>query len=118
MWQTTDEDLHGFGAVEPTNTIRSQDIDHSRSKTAVSQDGHAVVYRPFVQRPLLPHDFSIASQIREVQAGIDGEPRELEIEVVGNCAHDRIVAHERLTHGSSIAHIQLDASKSVSLELL
>jgi len=70
-----------------------------------------------VQRPLLPHDFSVASQIREVQAGIDGESRELEIEVVGNRTHYRVVAHERLTHGSSIAHIQLDASKSVSLEL-
>ncbi len=69
LWQTTDEDLHGVGGVEPPNTIRGEDIDHSRSETAVSQDGHALIHRPFVQRPLLPHDFSIASQIREVQAG-------------------------------------------------
>lgn len=118
MWQTTDEDPHRVGGVEPPNTIRGKDVDHSRSETAVSQDGHTLTYRLFVQRPLLPHDFSVASQIREVQAGIDGESRELEIEVVGNRTHYRVVAYERLTHGSSIAHIQLDASKSVSLELL
>src|SRR4030095_11972626 len=70
--QAPHEDLHPFGSIEAPNSLRSQDVHHSRCEPAIGNDRDTLGLRLLVQLLLLQYDLSVAAEVGEVAPAFDG----------------------------------------------
>ena len=106
--ETANTNLDARHGVESRNPQLRQDVHHPRCKPAVRYHTHATCFRARAKRFLFIHDFRIAAEVGKMHAGVDGEPRHLEIEVVGERAHHRACAGHFGARRGMIAHVQCD----------
>jgi hypothetical protein len=92
--------------VELLDRVLRQNVDHSRSQPAVGDHGDLFLPGLSVELLLLEHDLGVSAKVGEMDAGLHGELRQLEVEIVGDGAHHGIgLAHQRQNR-FLVAHIQ------------
>jgi len=86
--------------------VLGENVDHARRDTRVRHDRDLLLFRIGVECLLLIHDLGIAAEVREVNAGFDGETRHLVVEVVRDRAHHRVALAHEAAHSVQIADVE------------
>ena len=103
--QPADEDPHALHLVQLLDAVLREDVHHPRREAAVGDDRLPLRGGRVVQHLLLEDDLGVAAEVAEVRPGLDGELREIEIEVVRDRAHHGVrVLHQR-EHGVAVADV-------------
>ena len=104
--QSADEDPHGVDFVELADAILGEDVHHARRQAAIRDDGQISGLRVGIELPLLEHDLRVPTEIAKMRAGLDGQPRHLEVEVVRQRAHDGVASAHQRQDGFAIADVE------------
>ncbi len=91
-----------------------ENVHHSRREAAVRNDGDSLLPRGRVESLLLEHDIGVSSEVAEMHADFGGVASQVEVEVIGNCAHHCVAfTHER-AHAFLVSHVERSGDQPLS----
>ncbi len=89
--QPTDEELDRFRVSNAANSLRGKNVGDAWSQAAVGDHRHTLGARLRIELLLLEHDVGVAAQVGGMDAELERQPGDGEVEVVGQRAQDHVM---------------------------